>query len=675
VAALAAFALVHARGWRRLALPPARLGATAAGLGALLLAIASPLDALAGWLLIAHMVQHLLLLVVAPPLLLFGLPGRALLAGLPRAFVREGLAPILGSRAFRGLERALHRPLWGVALLTLTTWAWHLPRAYELALRVPVWHRVEHACFFGAALWFWWPVMRARNPRWLIVPCLLLADLQNTALSALLVFSDQVLYRSYLDAPRLFGLGALDDQVIAGVIMWVPGSLAFLAPAMVLCVRWLSPPIARDATMVAPPQRTAGTGRLDLLRVPFVGRLFRDGIGPRLLQFGSFAAAVAVVLDGLRGPRQAPMNLAGVVPWTLARGLAVLALLVAGNLFCMACPFALPRALGRWLGRPTRAWPRPLRRKWIAITLLIAFFVAAERFDWWDAPRATALLVLGYFAASFAVEAFASGSSFCKWVCPIGQLQFVGSLVSPLEVKVRLPVVCASCTTHDCLRGNSQQRGCGLDLYLPRKVGNFNCTFCLDCVQACPHDNVGLVATPPGGARLPLLRRLDVAVLALVVVVAAFACAAVMVRVADPARLVLAGLSAVALVVAVALWLLPYEVFCDFALALVPLGVAMWAAHLGWHLVTGWRALVPVAQRLAGRSGVDWSLACAGFPPAGIVTLELLLLDAGLLLSLYWGWRAVRVLPRWLPFASFAAALWAIGVWILLSPMQMRGML
>src|SRR6202008_1375885 len=121
---------------------------------------------------------------------------------------------------------------------------------------------------------------------------------------------------------------------------------------------------------------------------------------------------------------------------------------------------------------------------------------------------------------------------------PIGQFQFVGSLVSPLEVTVRRMDVCAGCTTHDCLRGNATQRGCETGLYLPRKVGNMNCTFCLDCVKACPHDNVGITIGAPGRdlVRDPIRsslgrfsRRPDVAALALGFVVAAFTNAAPMV--------------------------------------------------------------------------------------------------------------------------------------------------
>jgi hypothetical protein len=341
----------------------------------------------------------------------------------------------------------------------------------------------------------------------------------------------------------------------------------------------------------------------------------------------------------------------------------------------------LPRELGRRLGRATHAWPRALRNKWLAIALLAGFFVAQERLGWWDAPRATALVVLAYFVAAFAVDAWMRGAAFCKYVCPIGQFHFVSSLVSPLEVKVRLPVVCSSCETRDCLRGNERQRGCELGLYLPRKAGNLDCTFCLDCVQACPRDNIGLLAVAPARSLVDdrrLAQRLDVAVLALVVVLGGFAVAGVMVRTGDPqgATRVVGG----ALVVAVALLVAAARAlgrarFCRLSLALVPLGVGMWAAHLSFHLVTGWRSLGPIVQRILGAGRPDWSLACAGVAPDWLVTVELLLLDAGLLLSLYVGWRVATRLAHFLPFAAFAVALWATGALILLSPMQMRGML
>src|SRR5262249_15876404 len=93
---------------------------------------------------------------------------------------------------------------------------------------------------------------------------------------------------------------------------------------------------------------------------------------------------------------------------------------------------------------------------------------------------------------------FFRGASFCKYVCPIGQFNFVQSLISPVEIKVRDPGACASCRTKDCIRGGGQVTGCELYLYQPRKSSNMDCTFCLDCIQDCPYDNVGILAAAPG---------------------------------------------------------------------------------------------------------------------------------------------------------------------------------
>ena len=123
-------------------------------------------------------------------------------------------------------------------------------------------------------------------------------------------------------------------------------------------------------------------------------------------------------------------------------------------------------------------------------------------------PRATAWLVLGYFAAALAVDLLFTGATFCKYLCPIGQFSFVASTMSPLELQVQQPDTCRTCRTVDCIKGRRDEavpvrvvrRGCELALFLPAKVGNLDCTFCLDCVQACPHDNIAL-ATRAAGAR------------------------------------------------------------------------------------------------------------------------------------------------------------------------------
>ncbi len=140
------------------------------------------------------------------------------------------------------------------------------------------------------------------------------------------------------------------------------------------------------------------------------------------------------------------------------------------------------------------------------MVLLVLFLWAYEAFSLWDSPWWTAWLALAYFVAAFVIDGFFRGAAFCKYVCPIGQFNFVQSLVSPLEVKVRDPDVCATCRTKDCIRGRDGIPGCELHLFQPRKAGNMDCTFCLDCVHACPHDNVGVLARLPGSdlaSRLP----------------------------------------------------------------------------------------------------------------------------------------------------------------------------
>jgi len=232
---------IYLRGWRELRQQmPDRFGAWRlvaflGGLATIFVAIASPLDAFAGLLLQVHMIQHMLLMMVAPPLILLGAPAIPMLRGLPAPLLKNGLGPFLAWPALRRLGHFLANPLVCWISYAAATLAWHTPALYELALRSEVWHAVEHICFLGTALLFWWPVIqpwpsRPQWPRWAMIPYLLLADIQNTALSAFLIFYERVLYPTYATVPRLWGISALDDQAAAGAIMWVPGSVVFLVP-------------------------------------------------------------------------------------------------------------------------------------------------------------------------------------------------------------------------------------------------------------------------------------------------------------------------------------------------------------------------------------------------------------------------------------------------------------
>jgi len=254
----------------------------------------------------------------------------------------------------------------------------------------------------------------------------------------------------------------------------------------------------------------AATG-FDLLRLPLVGRFFRWRHSRLTLQLPLLALAVLMILHGLFGPDLAPKNFATLLTWVHYRGILVVVLLAAGNFFCAACPLLLPRELIRLFVKPALVWPRALRNKWLAAGLFVAILFVYEYWALYETPAGTAALILGYFVAATVVDSLFAHASFCKWVCPIGQFNFLASALSPLEVRVRDQGVCAGCKTKDCIKGTPAppdtgrrhalpvvQRGCELALFAPRKVGNFDCTFCMDCVQACPYDNIGVVGRVPG---------------------------------------------------------------------------------------------------------------------------------------------------------------------------------
>ena len=234
---------------------PARFGprqvtAFLGGLATLVIALCSPIDPLSQQLLSAHMVQHLLLMLVAPPLLWLGAPVAPLLLGLPRP-IRHAVARALAVPPIRhGLVMLTH-PATSLAAFIITFWVWHVPALYELALTSDLWHHVEHICFVSAALFFWRPVVlawpaRSPWPRFGMIPYLIMADFQNTVLSALLAFSDHVIYPFYGTLAGRGGLSPLDDQAIAGAIMWAPGSVPFLLPILCLVVRALAAPSPED---------------------------------------------------------------------------------------------------------------------------------------------------------------------------------------------------------------------------------------------------------------------------------------------------------------------------------------------------------------------------------------------------------------------------------------------
>jgi cytochrome c oxidase assembly factor CtaG len=240
------------------------------------------MDVFNGFVLTAHMLQHMLLMMIAPPLLLLGTPLIPVVRGLPVFAAREFAGPFLNWPVAKAIGNALTNPVFALILMGVVMFAWHTPALYELALRSPARHQTEHACFLIASLIFWWPVVqpwpsRSQWPRWAMVPYLLVADLQNTVLSAILVFSDRVLYPSYSTVPRLFHFSALEDQVAAGSIMWVVGSLAFIIPAIVIAVQCLSSKSLRAGSASTRPQTPSSDLLPQEVTRPFRAIPFRWG--------------------------------------------------------------------------------------------------------------------------------------------------------------------------------------------------------------------------------------------------------------------------------------------------------------------------------------------------------------------------------------------------------------
>jgi putative membrane protein len=242
---------VYLRGWLRSRsttpklILPWHLAAFLSGMSAVWIALGSPLRSLHHELLSIHMVDHILLMAVAPPLVLLSAPFRAFAQALPQRFAREVSASFLSWASSSRLGRVLGNPIfcWLGAVIALI--GWHIPAAFELAMRSNLWHDVEYATFFVAGLFFWWPVIQpwpsaAQSPRWFTVLYLFFATFPCDMLSAFLTFCDRVVYPSYLSGNQHFSLAPLQDQEYAGALMWVCVTFIYLLPAVVITTQLLS---------------------------------------------------------------------------------------------------------------------------------------------------------------------------------------------------------------------------------------------------------------------------------------------------------------------------------------------------------------------------------------------------------------------------------------------------
>jgi cytochrome c oxidase assembly factor CtaG len=261
-------ALVYLRGW--LSLRSSIVNVTSAwracsflvGLFLVWVAVASPIAALDHELLTIHMLQHLLLMTLAPPLIWLGAPVCPLSRGLPRRFVESLLVPLLQSRAAKRFGKALDRPgfSWLAACAALV--GWHIPTLFALGMQSAAWHLFEHLSFLATGLLFWWPIVQPSRGAFRqdlsMILYLFFATLPCDILSGFLVFCDRVVYPVYLSSSHMFGSSALGDQQCAAALMWTCVTVVYLVAGAILTMRFLSPQGLSANDLVRSKMRDSG---------------------------------------------------------------------------------------------------------------------------------------------------------------------------------------------------------------------------------------------------------------------------------------------------------------------------------------------------------------------------------------------------------------------------------
>jgi polyferredoxin len=492
---------------------------------------------------------------------------------------------------------------------------------------------------------------------------------------------------------------------------------------------------------------TRAAPRFDLLRLPGLRGFLRWRYSRFALQVPLLLVALLAVYDGFTGRQIAPVNTATVSVWVHYRGLVALAIAIAGNLFCAACPLMLTRGPTKLLKRfvPEFQFPRVLRNKYTVLALTIIFLFSYEHFDLWASPWLTAWLVVAYFAAALLFDALFPIGTFCKYVCPLGNFNFALAQSAPTQITARDSSVCQSCEGKYCLNGREETAttrkplwghrgehvqlevgesgigfrgagtfpGCETDLFVPTMQSNQDCTLCLNCVRACPYDNVALEIRNPLREAETVRPREDWAWFVLVLTWAGlmnafamippyFAVAAWLSGVLGTRdeALLLFVIQVVGIGAGVALTLgaarvsarvsvrerTMRDVLRDWIGVLLPLALAAWGGHYLFHFVTGYNTLLPNAVTALNRLGLN--LPALPLPAAtrgdGIFPYQVVISYAALFGSLWVAYRkAARasigdsrgLVLRLMPQVLLALAFNTLTLLIFSQPMQARGSL
>ena len=211
------------------------------GCAALVIALVSPLDALGGILFSAHMAQHELLMIIAAPLLVLGRPLVAFMWALPQSW-RTPVAHVAQHEPVQTAWRIATAPLVATTAHALALWIWHAPSLYQATLRSDSIHALQHVSFLGTAALFWWSLIHGRFGRTAYgtgVFYVFVTTIHSGALGALLTFSPHVWYPIYRATTMRWGLDPIEDQQLAGLIMWVPAGTILVAFGIGLFLAWL----------------------------------------------------------------------------------------------------------------------------------------------------------------------------------------------------------------------------------------------------------------------------------------------------------------------------------------------------------------------------------------------------------------------------------------------------
>jgi len=236
--------------------------------------LGSPLSLLDHDLLTVHMVQHLLLMTLAPPLILLGAPFKLLPQSPVQRLVELTARPLLWA-PLRELGRMLFHPAVGWIGATATLVAWHIPSIFMLGMRSQMWHGIEQASFLVTGLLFWRPVVDPSQvalkwPESSILLYLFFATLPCDILSGCLVFCDRVIYPVYFSSLQPFGLSALEDQQCAGALMWTCITLVYLVAGAIVTARLLSPHKSQEYAILQSETQVIAPAKSDVQRMELV---------------------------------------------------------------------------------------------------------------------------------------------------------------------------------------------------------------------------------------------------------------------------------------------------------------------------------------------------------------------------------------------------------------------